>query len=335
MRTKVANDSKVLLILLLAVFALMALASPRGFLKLETFQGMAFQLPELGMLSLAMMLAMLTGGINLSIIATANIASITAALILQKFVNPDLASAADGLWVTLALLAALAVSAAVGVLNGALIAGIEIPPILATLGTMKLLQGLALIVTKGYVLSGMPAPIKTIGNDMVMGVPIAMVVFVFFAALLAVYLNHTSSGFKTFLLGSNPVATYFSGIDNVKITVRTYLVSGVYSGIAGIIMLSRFNSAKAGYGDSYLLVTVLACVLGGVKSEGGFGDVKGLVLSLVVLQMLSSGLNLLGASSFLTLVIWGTIMIVVMLAQNAVSSGALRGKGGAFSKRRA
>ncbi len=314
--TKAGNNSRILLILLMGVFALMSIASPQNFLKLETFQGMAFQLPELGMLSLAMMLAMLTGGINLSIIATANISSITAALILQKFVNPDLASNADSLWVAVALLAAIAVSALFGALNGILIAGIEIPPILATLGTMKLLQGLALIVTKGYVLSGMPAPIKAIGNSMVLGIPIAMMVFIVFLLLLALYLNHTSSGFKTFLLGSNSVATNFAGIDNVGIIIRTYLLSGVYSGIAGIIMLSRFNSAKAGYGESYLLVTVLACVLGGIKSDGGFGEVKGLFLSLIVLQMLSSGLNLLGASSFLTLVIWGMIMITVMLVQN-------------------
>ena len=329
------TDSKILLILLAGVFILMSIASPRNFLKLETFQGMAFQLPELGMLSLAMMLAMLTGGINLSIIATANISSITAALILQKFVNPDLASKSDGLWIALAILAALAVSAAFGVLNGILIAGIEIPPILATLGTMKLLQGLALIVTKGYVLSGMPAPIMAIGNNMVAGIPIAMLVFVVFLLLLAAYLNHTSSGFKTFLLGSNSVATNFAGIDNVKIVIRTYMISGIYSGIAGIIMLSRFNSAKAGYGESYLLVTVLACVLGGIKSEGGFGGAWGLFLSLVVLQMLSSGLNLLGASSFLTLVIWGTIMIVVMLVQNVVSSRTPRRRGIGLSKRSA
>ncbi len=185
---------------------------------------------------------------------------------------------------------------------------------------MKLLQGLALIVTKGYVISGMPAPVMAIGNGMVLGVPIAMLVFLAFAFLLGIYLNHTSSGFKTFLLGSNPVATNFAGIDNAGIILRTYLLSGIYSGIAGIVMLSRFNSAKAGYGESYLLVTVLACVLGGVKSEGGFGDIKGLLLSLLILQVLSSGLNLLGASSFLTLVIWGTIMIAVMIAQNFAAS---------------
>ena len=329
--TKPTKDIKNLLVLLSIVFTLMAIASPQNFLKLETFQGMAFQLPELGMLSMAMMLAMLTGGINLSIIATANIASITAAMILQKFCAVDQASSSI-FFIALAIFAALLISALFGAVNGVLIAGIEIPPILATLGTMKLLQGLALVVTKGYVISGMPAPVVAIGNNMIFGLPIAMIIFIVFALLLGVYLNHTSSGFKTFLLGSNHVATCFSGIDNNKVIIRTYMLSGIYSGIAGIIMLSRFNSAKAGYGDSYLLVTVLACVLGGVKSEGGFGDIKGLALSLIILQMLSSGLNLLGASSFLTLVVWGTVMIAVMLAQNYSSKERRRAGGGLFRK---
>jgi simple sugar transport system permease protein len=127
--------------------------------------------------------------------------------------------------------------------------------------------------------------------------------------------KHTPTGFTTFLMGSNPIATSFSGISNGKTIMLTYLVSGLLSGAAGIVMMSRFNSAKAGYGESYLLVTVLACVLGGIKSEGGFGDVAGLMLSLVILQVLSSGLNLLGISSFLTLALWGAIMIAVMLMQ--------------------
>jgi simple sugar transport system permease protein len=95
--------------------------------------------------------------------------------------------------------------------------------------------------------------------------------------------------------------------------MRTYLVSGLYSGVAAFVMISRFNSAKSGYGNSYLLVTILAAVLGGVSSDGGFGRVSGVVVALVTLQMLSSGFNLLRVSSFLTTAIWGFIMIAVMV----------------------
>jgi simple sugar transport system permease protein len=314
---KINSEKKVLLGILAGAFLVISFLCPKTFLTAGTFQGMAFQLPELGMLSMAMMISMLTGGINLSIVSTANMAAISAALVLCKFVNPEAPVSGDALYIILAVGIAVAVSALIGLVNGFLVAIIDIPPILATLGSMKLLQGLAFILTKGYVLSGMPSGIVFIGNGSIAGIPFPLILFAIFAAIFSVYLKQTPAGFSTFLLGSNPVATSFSGISNTKTIILTYLLSGLYSGVAGIIMMSRFNSAKAGYGESYLLVTVLACVLGGVKSDGGFGDVGGLVLSLVILQMLSSGLNLLGVSSFLTIALWGAIMIAVMLMQFA------------------
>jgi len=309
------SEKKALLGILAGALLILSLLSPDSFLTVGTFQGMAFQLPELGLLSMAMMVAMLTGGINLSIISTANISAISAALILSRFVNPDVPASGDAGYLFLALVAAVLVAAFVGLFNGFLIAILDIPPILATLGSMKLLQGLAFIVTKGYVISGMPAGIVYIGNGSLAGIPFPLILLLVFAVLLSIYLKHTPAGFTTFLMGSNPIATRFSGVSNEKTIILTYLVSGLFSGAAGIVMMSRFNSAKAGYGESYLLVTVLACVLGGIKSEGGFGDVAGLMLSLVILQVLSSGLNLLGISSFLTLALWGAIMIAVMLMQ--------------------
>ncbi|MDY7030119.1 MAG: ABC transporter permease, partial [Spirochaetota bacterium] len=126
-------------------------------------------------------------------------------------------------------------------------------------------------------------------------------------------LNRTPTGFNIYMYGSNETATKFSGGNNRRIIMRTYLISGFLSGCAALIMISRFNSAKAGYGASYLLVTILASVLGGVSSEGGFGRISGLILALVTLQIISSGLNLLRVSSFMTIALWGLTMIVVMV----------------------
>jgi simple sugar transport system permease protein len=319
-------EIKVLSLILAGSFLLMVVLSPRNFLQLSTFQGMAFQLPELGLLSLAMMISMLTGGINLSIIATANISAITAAMILTSNINPEVASAGDGLVIAGAILAALLVSLLVGCFNGLLISMLNIPPILATLGPMKLLQGLAFIITRGYVISGMPEAVRIIGNGLVIGIPVPLIIFAFFAWLLSFYLKNTSTGFNTFLYGSNPVATFFSGVSNKKVILNTYIISGFYCGLAALVMMSRFNSAKAGYGESYLLVTILAAVLGGVKSEGGFGDVTGLVLALVILQIISNGLNLLGVSSFLTVAIWGLIMITVMVIHFVSGKNRLKRK---------
>ena len=114
------------------------------------------------------------------------------------------------------------------------------------------------------------------------------------------------------MMGSNEKATLFSGIDIRRVILKIYTLSGLLCGVAAIIMISRFNSAKAGYASSYLLVTILAAVLGGVDPFGGFGKMMGLILALLILQVLSSGLNLLGMSAHLTIALWGGILIFVL-----------------------
>jgi simple sugar transport system permease protein len=307
------SETIVLAMVMLGSMLFMWALNGKIFLQPDNFQSMAFQLPELGVLSLAMMITMLTAGINLSIISTANLTGIVTAMILTSGLSADAAGDPSAWVILLALLAGLAAAALVGLLNGYLIASLEVSPILATLGTMILLNGLTIVLTRGYVISGFPESIRFIGNGLVAGVPMPIIIFLALAGLMALVLNRTPLGTKIYLIGSNPVATFFSGVDNRRVLMRTYLISGLYAGMAGIIMISRFNSAKADYGKSYLLMTVLASVLGGVSAAGGFGKVSGLVLALVILQVISSGFNLMGMNPFLTVALWGTILIMVMV----------------------
>ena len=303
----------ILLGFMIVVVVLMWGFSSGHFMTLENFQSMAYQMPELGLLSLAMMIVMLTSGINLSIIATANMSSIVMALILKMTIPPE-STGPGGLWlVVLAILAGLVISIIIGCINGFLIAVLEISPILATLGMMILINGISLVLTKGYVISGFPLAMRAIGNSDILGIPIPILVFLACAGVMSLILNNTPLGTRIYLLGSNPTACYFSGVNNRAVLFRTYIISGIYSCAAAVIMISRFNSAKADYGESYLLLTVLAAVLGGVSAAGGFGKVSGLILSLVILQMMSSGLNLMGVNTFLTLTLWGIVLICVMV----------------------
>lgn len=297
---------------MIGAFLLMWGLNGSQFIRLGNIQSMAFQLPELGILSLAMMITMLTAGINLSIIATANLAAIVAALILTGLITPESGGAASAGVVVVAVGAALLTAAVIGLLNGLLVARLEVSPILATLGTMILLNGAALVLTRGYVISGFPAAIRFVGNGQVLGIPMPMIIFLVCAGIMALLLNRMPLGMNIYMIGSNPIATRFSGVNNARVLLMTYLISGLYSGLAAIVMMSRFNSAKADYGESYLLMTVLASVLGGTSAAGGSGTVLGLVIALIVLQVVSSGLNLLGVSNFLTLAIWGIILIGVM-----------------------
>jgi len=311
------SEIHVLAAVLAAVFAAMWALSPQRFLGADNLRSMAAQLPEIGLLSLAMMLAMLSGGIDLSVVAVANLAGIVTALALQRWVGVD--PAVTALWETAAALGAGLLAALVaGAANGCLIACVGVSPILATLGMMTLIDGTALVLTGGSAVSGV-AQIAPIGHELLFGVPVPLWIFAACAAAAAVLLNRTAWGFQLYMLGANPIATLFSGVSNRRVVLRVYCLSALLAGVAGIIMTSRFNSAKAGQGASYLLVTILAAVLGGTSATGGFGRVSGLVLALAILQVLASGFNLLGVSPFLTPVIWGVTIFAVMALNHLVA----------------
>ena len=299
-----------LILLLVALWTVFAIAIGDRFFSVNTLQSIAFQMPELGILSLAMMLALLSGGLNLSIIATANLAGLTIAFVLTRCIPGS-----EGLvWVgvqALAIAAGFAVAALVGLVNGFVIAYLGVSPILATLGTMTLCKGLAIGLTRGNVISGFPDPIVFVGNGTVFGVPFALIVFALCALPVAIMLNASPFGAKVYMIGSNEKATRYSGVDTRAVLLKLYVLSSLLAGVAAVVMLARFNSANAAYGESYLLVTILAAVLGGVDPFGGFGKVGGLLLALIILQVISSAFNLLNLSQFLTLAIWGGILIAV------------------------
>jgi simple sugar transport system permease protein len=316
------NSELIVLILVLAgVLVMMLSLNGPSFFKLGNIQSMAFQMPELGVLSLAMMIAMLTSGINLSIIASTNLSGIVMALIMTRMA-PEGGNALGV--VLLALLAGVLVSALIGLLNGWLIAYLDISPILATLGTMIMVGGLAIVLTKGYVISGFPKEMLFLGNGMILGIPVPLLILLACAGILALILGRMPLGTRIYLFGSNPTATFYSGVNNKAVLMRVYLISGLLTSVAAMIMIARFNSAKADYGESYLLLTILASVLGGVNAAGGFGRVSGLVVALIILQIISSGLNLFGVSAFLTVALWGAILIFVMVIKYLLEQRSLK-----------
>lgn len=297
------------LLMIAMVLVLFSLTLGSRFFSVGNFQSIASQLPVLGLLALGMGVTMLTGGINLSIIASANACSLLMAAVIVAHPNqPE--------WLAIALLAGLLLAVLIGVLNGVLIAVIGVSPILATLGTMTLIAGLNILLTNGAVISGFPPLIQAIGNRSLAGIPLSLMLFLAVAALLWLLLERTTLGRSILLLGSNLQATRFSGVNTTRVLITVYVLSALMSWAAALLMMSTFNSAKAGYGESWLLVTILASVLGGINPDGGFGRVIGLVLALIVLQMLESGLNLLGVSSYLTMALWGGVLILFIALQN-------------------
>lgn len=311
-RLRLPGTERGLLLLLAGLFLLFSALLPDRFPTVATLQSMMFQLPELGLLALAMVVPLLTGGINLAIIATTNQCALAMAW-LMKTLLPASAGGPETLLVVLAaMLAGLLLASLIGTVTGLLVASMGVHPILVTLGTMSLVDGVSIWLSRGTVIAGFPEPFLWLSNGVVLGVPVSFAVLLAAAGVVALLLGRTGFGLAVYMIGSNLEATRYSGVDTRSVLVRVYLLSSLLCWLAACLMMARFNSASAGYAQSYLLVTILAAVLGGIDPFGGFGRISGLLLALLVLQVISSGFNLLGLSQHLTLAIWGTTLLAVM-----------------------
>ncbi|KAE8765939.1 ABC transporter permease [Georgenia thermotolerans] len=295
----------------LAVTLVCALAAPR-FTSVANVQSMAFQVAEIGLLSLVIAVSMYTAGIDLSLVSVANLAALVTA---QLFVLTDAATADAGTAVLLTVLCAaagLAVGAGCGAINGLIITKLRVSPILATLGTMQLFNGIAIGWTSGESVYGMPDAFLALGTQYLIGIPVPFVVFAIAATLIAVLMAKRPLGFRIYVLGSNPEASRFAGVPNTRVLFATYVLCGVISAIAGLVIAARSASASPDYGGSYLLLAIVIAVLGGTNPNGGSGTVLGVVIAAVTLQMVSSTFNLLGLSQFTYQVVQGVILIAVM-----------------------
>ena len=295
---------------MMVIFIILSIAMPSKFLTGINLQSMASQFPEFGLLALAMMMAMITGGIDLSVVSISNFTGVIAALILSGSVE---SSTPVGVAILLAVVAVIGVSVVCGLVNGLLIAGIGVPPILATLGTQGLFIGLAIVITEGHSVSGFPEAFMGLGSGTIIGIPVPFIIFVVLALLVAVLLNRTRQGFNMYMVGSNPTVAKFSGVNNTKVLINTYMLTAVLAGLASLIMISRANSMRPGYGTAYLLQAILVAVLGGTDPDGGFGTVKGLVMGIIILQITQSGLNILSFSPFFKKFIWGFALLAIMV----------------------
>lgn len=310
-----------LFIIVVAVFITVSLIAPKAFLKESNFQSMAYQFPEFSIMAFGMMICMISGGIDLSVVGIANLAGIVAALIMTSVGAPS------GMTIVVALFAALLVGAISGFINGFLIGYLRIPSMLVTLGGLQIFTGLGLAITRGPAITGIPESFQQIGNGLIMGVvPVPLLIFVAVTLLLWYLLKYTIYGQQLFMMGSNPIASEYSGINNLRVTLKTYTLSGILAAISGMIITSHYGSAKSDYGSSYTLLTLLIVILGGVSPAGGKGKISGVVLAILILQIISSAFSILRFNSFIKTFVFGLVLIIVMVIEYLSMSGIIKQK---------
>ncbi|MEQ5842316.1 ABC transporter permease [Paraburkholderia acidicola] len=280
------------------------------FVGIDNLQSMGSQLPELGLLALGIMLSMISGngGIDLSGVGLANLSGIVAALIVPHFVSGD---DSPMLYTSLFCVIVVAMGLLGGLLNGIVIARLQLTPILCTLGTQLLFTGFAVVLSNGAsVHVDYVDPLSDIGNGTVFQIPISFVIFIAAIVVLGWLLRRSPFGLRLYLMGTNPKAAFYAGIPRTRMLVLTYTMCGVLASLAGLISTSHTSSAKWDYGNSYLLIAILIAVMGGVNPSGGYGRIICVFFAATVLQFLSSLFNLLGVSQFFGDCTWGFLLLL-------------------------
>jgi simple sugar transport system permease protein len=281
------------------------------FFTSANFTSMAYQIPEIAILSIAVMLSMLTGGIDLSIVSISNAAALVAAWVMTSQMSES--GNLSNTWIIVACVLGIIVGLFAGLINSLLIARLNVTPILATLATMTLFNGIAIGMTNGESVSGLPEQFMRVGNGTFFGVPTPFILLIVIGISVGFLVNRTSLGLKVFLVGTNRKAAQYSVMGDRKVIAWTYLISGFLSSLAGLIIASRTSAASPDFGSSYILLAIVIVVLGGVNPMGGFGTVTGVILATAVLQMVSSGFNILRFSQFFYLAAQGGVLVFVMM----------------------
>ena len=307
---KTAPDTHILTIVGLMVLALilMAILQPGNYFTLKNAKSMIFQFPEYGILAFGMMVCMIAGGIDLSLVGIMNFTGVLAAMIVTKMTEGMAIPA-----ILVAVVTAIVVGGACGAFNGFIIGYFNIPAMLVTLCGLQLYTGLAYGITGGPAINGMCDAFKNIANGTVVGIPYVLFIYIIVVAVVAFVMRSTVFGNEIYFLGSNAKASRYSGINTLRVTIMTHMFSGILGGVSGILITSHLNSAKSSNGSTYTLLTLLIVVLGGIHPDGGKGRVTGVALATILLQMIANAFGLLHMDDNAKTFVNGCLLVAALL----------------------
>lgn len=302
----------VLPFLMLAAMITFSLMSD-NFLTSRNLINVARQSSYLTIVSLGQMLALISGGIDLSVGTTLAVTSVVSAMamVASLAAMPDMV----GLAILIGVFAGLAAGVAMGAINGLGISLFGVNPFMMTLGMSSVGFGLALYLTSGIPVQGMPEAFGAIlGFGTLFGVPVPIYATAVLIALVYLLLNWTRLGRYIYAVGGNIKASRLSGIEPKRTLFKTYVLCSALTTIAGLMLTARLATGEANIGGSMPLESIAACVIGGVSLSGGSGRVGGVVLGAVFIGLVQNGMNLAHVDSYLQIVAIGAILILAVIA---------------------
>jgi len=294
----------------------------RDFLSVRNLVSMPLYFVEPGLIVLAMTLAIITGGIDLSVGSTMALAAVALGIVWGKWHLP----------IGAAVVAALAVGALAGAINGLIVTRFGVPPLMVTLATMASFRGLAVGLSHAEPVSDFPPSFLTLGNSTLplgagIAVPAQLLFFILMAIGAGILLSRTVLGRYLYAIGHNETAARYAGINVNRIKLGVYTAAGLVAAMAGVITVSRFSTAKADAGAGMELAVITACVLGGIDIYGGRGTILGAVLGLLIISVVDNGLQMAGVGSEARAVAVGLMLIVAVVVGQLGRRGRAGGDG--------
>ncbi len=298
------HENILALLLVLALFVSANLSD--RFFTLDNLLNQGRMMTEAGIIAIAMTFVIISGGIDLSVGSIIGLSAIVLGMAWKNL----------GLPLPLAILCALLTGGVCGMINGFVIIKSRMPPMIATLGTLALFRGLAEGISQARSVRGYPEWFYTLGQGEVFGIPTQLWIFTLLAVMGLVILGYTTFGRVTYAVGANETAARFSGMPVERTKFWIYTASGLMSGLAACIFVSRVSTTRSDMGTGIEMDVISAVVLGGTSIFGGKGSVSGTVLGLLLIQTMKNGLTLAGIKGDGTIIVIGTILILTILASN-------------------
>jgi ribose/xylose/arabinose/galactoside ABC-type transport system permease subunit len=285
------------------------------FLNAQSLAQLAKDTSFVAIMAVGATIVIISGGIDLSVGAIYALASVTAAMVLNRFGPEGSAASSPALGVPLGIAVCLGVGLIGGLLNGGMVVALKVHPFIITLGTMAIYRGIAFVMTKGQSIGSFPEAFRAlIRYEFTEGlsiVPLAVMLLV--AALGWMFLARMAAGRRVYAVGGNELASRYSGIRVERIKLLVFIFSGLTAGIAALLSIGYYGAATSGDGAGYELNVIAAAVVGGASLSGGKGSAIGALLGALIIQMISTGIVILGIDQNYSQIIIGTVVIVAVL----------------------
>lgn len=308
---KAASKNSIYIVLVLLVIGI-TIVSP-NFLSISNIINLFTTESLKGLLALGVAFTILSRGIDLSVGSIVALSAVVSASLIQEpTYDAQLFSGLDmpvSLGVPVAIVAGILIGTIFGVINGSLIAYTKIPPFIATLGSMVVARGLAMLYTNAYPVPMLKPEFKAMGQGSLFNIPNLVIVFILFAVTAWFLLNQTRFGKNVYAIGGNDVAARVAGIKINKNLIFIYTWSAFCASVAGVLLASRTGSGIATLGVSYELDAIAAATIGGVSHSGGVGKIGGVIAGILILGVVNNGLLILGVSPYIQQIVKGIIIV--------------------------